>query len=53
MTYPTGYSMGQTDSPRSSGETLLTVYDLPSEFPEEPGLPDKCHDYSPSSSVTP
>lgn len=40
MTYPTGHSVKQTDPPRSPRETLPTMYDLPSEFPEEPGLPD-------------
>ncbi len=47
MTYPTGYSIGQTDPPRSPRETLPTMYDLPSEFPEEPGLPDEFHDLQP------
>ncbi|MEL6554457.1 MAG: Uma2 family endonuclease [Cyanobacteria bacterium J06621_11] len=28
-------------------ELLPTMYDLPSEFPEEPGLPDEFHDYQP------
>jgi len=28
------------DPPRSPGETLPTMYDLPSEAAEEPGLPD-------------
>ncbi|PZO44739.1 MAG: hypothetical protein DCF17_03650 [Shackletoniella antarctica] len=32
--------MGQSDPPKSPRETLPTMYDLPSEFPEEPGLPD-------------
>ncbi|MGB3693537.1 MAG: Uma2 family endonuclease [Spirulinaceae cyanobacterium] len=27
----------------TSGQTLPTMYDLPSEFPEEPGLPDYFH----------
>ncbi|PSN15511.1 hypothetical protein C7293_07070 [filamentous cyanobacterium CCT1] len=47
MTYPTGYSIAQTDPPRSPRETLPTMYDLPSEFPEEPGLPDEFHDLQP------
>ncbi len=34
----------QTSSPR---ETLPTMYDLPSEDPEESGLPDEFHDYQP------
>lgn len=33
----------QTDPPRSPKETLPTMYDLPSEDPEEPGLPDEYH----------
>ncbi|GGA24066.1 Uma2 family endonuclease [Okeania sp. KiyG1] len=28
-------------------ETLPTMYDLPSENPEEPGLPDEFHDFQP------
>jgi Uma2 family endonuclease len=37
----------QTDPPRSPRKTLPTMYDLPSEDPEEPGLPDEFHDYQP------
>ena len=37
----------QTDPPRSPCETLPTMYDLPSEDPKEPGLPDEFHDYQP------
>jgi Uma2 family endonuclease len=37
----------QTDPPRSPRETLPTMYDLPSEDPEEAGLPDEFHDYQP------
>jgi Uma2 family endonuclease len=33
----------QVDPPRSPRETLPTMYDLPSEDPEEPGLPDEFH----------
>ncbi|EKV02164.1 hypothetical protein Lepto7375DRAFT_4375 [Leptolyngbya sp. PCC 7375] len=33
----------QTDPPRPPHETLPTMYDLPSENPEEPGLPDEFH----------
>lgn len=33
----------QTDPPRSPRETLPTMYDLPSEDPDEPGLPDEYH----------
>jgi Uma2 family endonuclease len=35
--------MYQTSPPRSPRETLPTMYDLPSEDPEEPGLPDEFH----------
>lgn len=37
----------QVDPPRSPRETLPTMYDLPSEYPEEPGLPDEFHDLQP------
>ncbi|MGF1568723.1 MAG: Uma2 family endonuclease [Nodosilinea sp.] len=37
----------QVDPPRSPRETLPTMYDLPSEDPEEPGLPDEFHDLQP------
>lgn len=37
----------QIDPPRPPHETLPTMYDLPSEFPEEPGLPDEFHDIQP------
>ena len=47
MTYATGHSVPQTDPPRSPRETLPTMYDLPSEFPEESGLPDEYHDLQP------
>jgi Uma2 family endonuclease len=33
----------QTDPPRPARETLPTMYDLPTENPEEPGLPDEYH----------
>ena len=39
--------MYQTDPPRPAKETLPTMYDLPSEDPEEPGLPDEFHDFQP------
>ena len=42
-----GLAMPQTDPPRPPRETLPTMYDLPSEFPEEPGLPDEFHDLQP------
>jgi Uma2 family endonuclease len=35
--------MYQTDPPRSAKEYLPTMYDLPSEDPEEAGLPDEFH----------
>ncbi len=41
------YPVEQTDPPRSPRETLPTMYDLPSEDPEEPGLPDEFHDLQP------
>jgi Uma2 family endonuclease len=39
--------MYQNQYPRSPAETLPTMYDLPSEDPEEPGLPDEFHDFQP------
>lgn len=41
------YPTEQTDPPRSPRETLPTMYDLPSEDPEEPGLPDEFHNLQP------
>jgi Uma2 family endonuclease len=35
--------MYQTDPPLDPKKVLPTMYDLPSEDPEEPGLPDKYH----------
>jgi Uma2 family endonuclease len=35
--------MYQTDPPLPAKEVLPTMYDLPSEDPEEPGLPDEFH----------
>ncbi len=35
------------DSPPSPRETLPTMYDLPSENPEDPGLPDVFHNLQP------
>ena len=40
-------SIEQVDPPRPPRETLPTMYDLPSEDPEEPGLPDEFHDLQP------
>jgi Uma2 family endonuclease len=39
--------MYQTDPPRPAKETLPTMYDLPSEDPKEPGLPDEFHLWQP------
>lgn len=39
--------MYQTDPPRSPSEYLPTMYDLPSEDPKEPGLPDEFHEFQP------
>jgi Uma2 family endonuclease len=36
-------TLPQTDPPRPPREILPTMYDLPSEHPEEPGLPDEYH----------
>lgn len=47
MTLATGHSIPQGDPPRSPRETLPTIYDLPGEFPQEPGLPDVFHDLQP------
>ncbi len=45
--FPYQYPVPQTDPPLSPRETLPTMYDLPSEDPEEPGLPDEFHDLQP------
>jgi Uma2 family endonuclease len=42
-----GSVMVQSEFPRPASETLPTMYDLPSEDPEEPGLPDEFHDFQP------
>ncbi len=51
MTFLTNRSVpptqSQPDSQRPDPATLPTMYDLPSEFPEEPGLPDEFHDFQP------
>jgi Uma2 family endonuclease len=39
--------MYQIDPPRSPKDVLPTMYDLPSEDPEEPGLPDIFHLWQP------
>jgi Uma2 family endonuclease len=41
--FPVKYPIPQTEPPQSPRETLPTMYDLPSENPEEPGLPDEFH----------
>jgi Uma2 family endonuclease len=41
------YPVEQTEPPRSPRETLPTMYNLPSENPEEPGLPDEFHALQP------
>jgi Uma2 family endonuclease len=47
MTSITRTFIEQTDPSRPPKETLPTMYDLPSEDPEEPGLPDEFHDLQP------
>ncbi|MEL6814130.1 MAG: Uma2 family endonuclease, partial [Cyanobacteria bacterium J06598_3] len=37
----------QADPPHPANETLPTMYELPDEFPEEPGSPDEFHDLQP------
>ncbi|MEH2359315.1 Uma2 family endonuclease [Nostoc sp.] len=39
--------MCQTDPPLSPKEVLPTMYDLPSEYPEDSGLPDEFHIFQP------
>ena len=39
--------MYQTDPPRAPKDYLPTMYDLPSEDPQEPGLPDEFHNIQP------
>lgn len=41
------YPTEQSDPPLSPRETLPTMYDLPSEDPEESGLPDQFHEFQP------
>jgi Uma2 family endonuclease len=41
------YPTEQSDPPLSPRETLPTMYDLPSEDPDEPGLPDQFHIFQP------
>ena len=40
---PLKYSVEQSDPPLDRRDTLPTMYDLPSENQEEPGLPDEFH----------
>jgi Uma2 family endonuclease len=44
MVFISPKSIEQEDPPRAATEPLPTMYDLPSEDPEEPGLPDEFHD---------
>lgn len=44
MYQPLGYG---PNGPLPPSETLPTMYDLPSESAEEPGLPDEFHDFQP------
>lgn len=44
---PFKYPVPQTEPPKSPKETLPTMYDLPSENAEEPGLPDEFHGLQP------
>ncbi|MEM9909058.1 MAG: Uma2 family endonuclease, partial [Cyanobacteria bacterium P01_D01_bin.44] len=39
--------LNPTRPPRVPRHYLPTMYELPSEFPEEPGLPDTYHDLQP------
>lgn len=41
------YPITQSDPPLPAAQVLPTMYDLPSEEPEEPGLPDEFHDLQP------
>jgi Uma2 family endonuclease len=41
------YPLEQCEPPLPARETLPTMYDLPSENPEEPGLPDEFHYHQP------
>ena len=39
--------MSSPQQPLPPWEVLPTMYDLPSEYPEEPGLPDEFHHFQP------
>jgi len=41
------FTFPHTNPPLPPKQTLPTMYDLPSEDPEEPGLPDEFHDLQP------
>ncbi|MEC4818461.1 MAG: Uma2 family endonuclease [Scytonema sp. PMC 1069.18] len=41
------FPVAQSEPPLPPEQTLPTMYDLPSEDPEEPGLPDEFHDIQP------
>lgn len=45
--FPYQYPVPQSDPPLSPRLTLPTMYNLKSEDPEEPGLPDEFHDLQP------
>ncbi len=45
--FPVNYPVEQSEPPLSPRETLPSMYDLPSEKLEEPGLPDEYHDLQP------
>ena len=47
MSYVKGRSLQPADPFPGALESLPTMYDLPSEFPEESGLPDEFHDLQP------
>lgn len=47
MTFTPGQSIPQTDAHSRFQGKLPTMYDLPSEDPTEPGLPDEFHDLQP------
>lgn len=48
VNFPHQYTVAQSDPPRSPKEILPTMYDLPDENPEEPGLPDEFHYHQPT-----
>ena len=44
---PKNQTPPKREIPEPPHKTLPTMYDLPSEFPEEPGLADEFHDFQP------